>query len=99
MASTSLLKKKQTTKIKASTINCSEVYSVEAKGDFSAGKVISFIFETDGRKLKNMACGLSKNNGWPSGMLSASCSGKKFRALVKIDDQINSDAEYGLISL
>jgi len=46
-----------------------------------------------------MACGLSKNNGWPSGMLSASCSGKKFRALVKIDDQINSDAEYGLISL
>ena len=35
LASTSLLKKNQTTKIKASTINCSEVYSVEAKGFFS----------------------------------------------------------------
>jgi len=46
-----------------------------------------------------MACGLSKNNGWPIGMLSASCSGKKYRALVKMDDQINSDAEYGLSSL
>ena len=98
LASTSLLKKNQTTKIKASTTNCSKVDIVEAKGDFSAGKVISCIFETDGRKPRNMACGLSKNNGWPSGMLSASCSGKKCKALVKIDDQINPDAEYRLVA-
>jgi len=98
LISNHFLQKKQITKIKASTINCSEVYSIKAEGDLSPGKIITCIFETDGKKPRNMACGLSKNDGWPLGMLSASCSKTRCKAYVKIDNQIDENSKYELVA-
>ena len=44
-----------------------------------------------------MACGWSKNGGWPQGQISGSCSGNNCRFQVKMEDQVDPNAIYELV--
>jgi hypothetical protein len=96
LASVVFLKKPQTTKTRAA--GCAKVENVSYSGDVAAGKTFTCLAVTDGASPYTMACGISKNGGWPYGMQSGSCSGKNCTFSVKMDDQIEAGAVYQLVA-
>jgi len=96
LVSTVFLKKTQTIKTKAA--GCSQVSSVSYSGNVAAGQTFTCLASTDGASRYTMACGISKNGGWPYGMRSGSCSGTRCTFSVKMDDQIEAGAVYELVA-
>jgi len=96
LVSSVFLKRTHTTKTKAS--GCSQVFDVSYSGEIGAGKTFTCKASTDGASSYTMACGISKNGGWPMGMISGSCSGGNCSFSVKMDDQIDSNAIYELVA-
>ena len=94
--STIFLKNKNTSTTKAA--GCSQVFDVSYSGDIGAGKTFTCKASTDGTSPYTMACGVSKNGGWPMGMISGSCSRRNCSFSVKMDDQIDSNAIYELVA-
>ena len=96
LVSTVFLKKTQTIKTKAA--GCSQVLSVSYSGNVAAGQTFTCLASTDGASRYTMACGISKNGGWPYGMRSGSCSGTRCTFSVKMDDQVEAGAVYELVA-
>ena len=96
LVSVVFLKKTQTIKTKAA--GCSQVSSVSYSGNVAAGQTFTCLASTDGASRYTMACGISKNGGWPYGMRSGSCSGTRCTFSVKMDDQIEAGAVYELVA-
>ena len=96
LVSTVFLKKTQTIKTKAA--GCSQVSSVSYSGNVAAGQTFTCLASTDGASRYTMACGISKNGGWPYGMRSGSCSGTRCTFSVKMDDQIEAGTVYELVA-
>ena len=96
LVSTVFLKKTQTTKTKAA--GCSQVSNVSYSGNVAAGQTFTCSAVTDGASRYTMACGISKNGGWPYGMKSGSCSRRNCTFSVKMDDQIDAGAVYDLVA-
>ena len=96
LASVVFLRKTQTTKTRAA--GCAKVENVSYSGDVAAGKTFTCLAVTNGASPRTMACGISKNGGWPYGMQSGSCSGKNCTFSVKMDDQIEAGAVYQLVA-
>jgi len=95
LVTTVVNKKPRSTQTKAA--GCASVSGISySPSPVKAGQVFTCSYNSSGSPY-TMACGWSKNGGWPQGQKSGKCSGGRCSFEVQMEEQIDPNATYELV--